>query len=719
MTQPIPASERHALLEYFFEHAHEGLLVVDNRIRIVDANPTFCRICGYDREELLGQNPNILSSGKQGKSFYQHMWQTIEAEGYWSGEVWNRKKDGSFYAEILTVQKVMPAGSDTPYYMGMISDITTMKEHQAELERLAHHDSLTGLPNRNLLADRFELAVAHSNRARTLLGVCFLDLDNFKPVNDRYGHQVGDQLLIDLAGRLRAALRDDDTVSRIGGDEFVLLLGDVYNREDCEQLLSRMISLINQPFEINGHQIRVSASIGYTLYPYDQGSLDTLIEHADSTLYRSKLGGKNTFTFYESAPETALPPSGDFEAQLQAALDNDELRLALQPKVEMRTGTITGFEALIRWQHPQRGLLHPPAFLPQINETPLELALGEWVIKNALDILNLWQHQNQSWHLSVNLSAYHLASKGFVDELRKRVREYPGLAPSGLQLEILESHALEDLSVIAGVVSQCREELGIETVLDDFGTGYSSLSHIRTLPVTAVKIDQVFVRNMLNDPDDCKIVEGVIALARSFDLEVIAEGVESDMHGEVLLAMGCDLAQGYTIARPVLADDISQWLQQYQPVSDWLHYRNAPRNTRLAQLQLFSHYLELSFHALEVRITADRYDEQPPWPATQRARTHCGLWLERADNLEIFEPRFISLLNGLYQQYHQQLSRTLTLYRCDDIAASRQQLKDTELAFQKLQLRVKSSLSQLYDNLQKYSNPVCTLAGESLYQSRS
>lgn len=337
--------------------------------------------------------------------------------------------------------------------------------------------------------------------------------------------------------------------------------------------------------------------------------------------------------------------------------------------------------------------------------------MGEWVIKNALDILNQWQQQNYQWHLSVNLSAYQLASKGFVNVLRSLVYKYPELDPSRLQLEILESHALEDLSVVASVVSQCRDELGIETVLDDFGTGYSSLSHIRTLPVTAVKIDQIFVRNMLNDPDDCKIVEGVIALARAFDLDVIAEGVESDMHGQVLMAMGCDNAQGFTIARPVLADEIAEWLQQYQPVSGWLSYRNAPRNTRLAQLQLFNHYLSLSFDSLQTRVIAARDDEQPDWPATQRARTHCGLWLERADNLEIFERRFIALLNGLYQQYHQQVSRTLTLYRCDEVAASRQQLKETEIAYQKLQQRVEGSLNQLYDNLQAYSNPVISISG--------
>lgn len=370
MSRPIPSSQRHALLESFFEYAHVGLLVVDNQNRIVDINATFCRICGYNREELLGQNPNMLSSGKQSKNFYRRMWKTIETEGYWSGEVWNRKKDGTFYAEILSVQKVVPPGSDTPYYLGMISDITAVKEHQAELERLAHHDSLTGLPNRNLLADRFELAVAHSNRGRSLLAVCFLDLDNFKPVNDRYGHQIGDQLLIDLSQRLHATLRDNDTISRIGGDEFVLLMGNVSNREDCEQLLSRVISLLNQPFEINGHQIRVSASIGYTLYPYDQGSLDTLIEHADNALARSKSDGKNTFTFYASQSRGVAPPSGDFETQLEIAIEHDQLKLALQPKVEMRTGKIVGFEALVRWNHGERGLLLPPAFLPQINETP-------------------------------------------------------------------------------------------------------------------------------------------------------------------------------------------------------------------------------------------------------------------------------------------------------------------------------------------------------------
>ncbi len=684
--------QRHSLLELLFDRVHEGIIITNADNIIVDVNDTLCEITGYSKDELIGQQPNLLSSGKQSKAFYSEMCQSLSENGFWRGEVWNRKKDGSFYAEILTIHRSIDPLSGELFHLGLVSDITMLKQHQAELERLAHYDALTALPNRNLLADRFEQAIAHSNRTQTLLAVCFLDLDNFKPVNDELGHNAGDELLIEVAQRIRTMLRQDDTVSRYGGDEFVMLLGEIKNRQDCEQLLHRLTDELSRPYQIENKTIRISASIGYTVYPFDQGSMQTLIEHADQTLYKAKLDGKKTFRMYETGNEAWRDEKNEQLYAIRRALTENEFQLFLQPKINMCSGEVIGFEALIRWQHPDNGLMFPQDFLPLINGTSLEIQLGEWVIRQALHYLQQWQAQSKPWHISINLSAYHLGSNGFLQRLNEIIAEFPTVDLQYFQFEILESHALDDLSLIVDVVRHCREEFNIKTVLDDFGTGYSSLSHIRTLPVSAVKIDQTFVRNMLADVDDCKIVEGVIALARSFDLEVIAEGVESVRHGQILLSMGCELAQGYVIAKPMPAAHIADWQQQFTLPEDWLSYRDSRQHIKWTQLNLFCLYLQLSLESVELRFEAE-LDDVNLCPIISIKQSHCGVWLDRTENLQLIDMESLQILKEKYRSFHHLLTMTLKLYQAGKKQSGLQNLHSLRSRYQDIYEYIQSIMS--------------------------
>ncbi len=347
-------SNRDFLLMELFNKAQEGMIITDDKARILVCNDAFCRISGFTEEELIGNNPSILSSGRQDKDFYKDMWLSIEENGSWVGEVWNRKKDGTFYAELLSVNKVNIPGSDTVHYLGMMSDITKMKEHHTSLEKLAHYDALTGLPNRHLLGDRFNQAVAKANRNHEMLAVCFLDLDDFKPVNDTYGHNIGDQLLVELADRIKSQLRQEDTISRYGGDEFVILLSEIHRRSDCDGILQKLLHTLSQPYDlVEGHKIIIGASIGYTLYPFDKGSLDSLIEHADQTLYQIKNAGKSAFLMYGDTEKVKEVSKNSFShVEVLSAINDQQLRLFFQPKIDMTSGEIIGFEALVRWQHP-------------------------------------------------------------------------------------------------------------------------------------------------------------------------------------------------------------------------------------------------------------------------------------------------------------------------------------------------------------------------------
>ncbi len=447
------------------------------------------------------------------------------------------------------------------------SELNTIKE---QLQHQALHDVLTNLPNRVLLADRLSQSMVQSQRHHNLLAVVFLDLDGFKHVNDTYGHDLGDELLIIASLRMKGALREGDSLARIGGDEFVAVLADLSTVEDCEPVLERLLLAASKPVKIGNVELKVSASIGVTLYPQDNVSADQLMRHADQAMYVAKESGKNRYHLFDTVQDDAVKVQRESLEAIRTALDNQEFELYYQPKVNMRTGTVIGTEALIRWQHPERGLLNPLEFLPVIENNPMMIELGEWVIDSALTQISQWQAMglNLPLNTSVNIAAVQLQQTNFVDRLITLLADHPDVAPRYLELEVLETSALEDVQHVSIIMNACIA-LGVNFALDDFGTGYSSLTHLRRLPANLIKIDQTFVRDMLIDTDDLTIIEGVIALAKSFKRDVIAEGVETIEHGTVLLQLGCELAQGYGIARPMPASDIPTWVSDWKPDVSW------------------------------------------------------------------------------------------------------------------------------------------------------
>jgi len=537
---------------------------------ILEVNETFSHTTGYSREEAVGKNPRILQSGRQTAKFYADMWQVLIREGSWSGEIWNRRKNGEVYAEMKTISSVRDERGITTHYVALGYDITPMKTHQDQLERIAHYDILTNLPNRSLFSDRLSQAMLQSKRKEQSLAVVFLDLDGFKAINDAYGHDAGDELLIVLSSRMKGALRENDTLSRIGGDEFVAVLADLDKVEDCEPILERLLLAASKPVIIGSLVLKVSASIGVTLFPQDNVDADQLMRHADQAMYVAKQSGKNRYHFFDTVQDDAIKVQRESLEAIRRALDEHQFLLFYQPKVNMKTGTVVGVEALIRWQHPERGLLNPIEFLPLIENNAMCIEIGEWVIDTALSQISEWQALGV--HLpvctSVNIAAVQLQQPNFIDRLTTLLGAHSDVDPRFIELEVLETSALVDVHHVSTIMNECIA-LGVNFALDDFGTGYSSLTYLRQLPASLIKIDQTFVRDMLIDVDDLAIVEGVIALAKSFKRNVIAEGVETVEHGTALLKLGCDLAQGYGIARPMPANDIPSWISHWKPDPSW------------------------------------------------------------------------------------------------------------------------------------------------------
>ena len=569
---------RQKLAASVFTHAREGITITDPSGNIIDVNDMFTQITGYSREEVLGKNPRILQSGRQGKAFYVALWHELTTQGHWSGEVWNRRKNGEVYAEILTISAVRDDAGTTLHYVALFSDVTAIKAHQSELERMAHFDTLTGLPNRLLLRDRLQQAIGQCLRRDQGLAVVFLDLDNIKAVNDTHGHEAGDAVLIAVSKTMQDVLREGDTLARIGGDEFVAILVDLDQSRDCISVIERLLvaaaTVVKLPASSNeggspsDHSVRVSASIGVTFYPQDDVDADVLLRHADQAMYLAKQAGKNRYHLFDIANDAAIQSRHEDLKRISEALTQGEFVLYYQPKVNMRTGTVIGAEALIRWQHPERGLLPPGVFLPTIEDHLLGVEVGEWVIASALTQMSAWQAQGLDLAVSVNIGAMQLQQPNFPERLQAILAAHPDAAPQRLQLEILETSALDDIESVMAVMHACLA-LGVTFALDDFGTGYSSLTYLKHLPTETLKIDQSFIRNMTNSADDLAIVEGVIGLAEVFQRQVIAEGVETQVLGDLLLSIHCDLAQGYGVARPMPALDIPAWALKWQMNAAW------------------------------------------------------------------------------------------------------------------------------------------------------
>lgn len=653
-----------------FGEAHEGILITNAQGTIIDVNPTFCDITGYNRAEIIGQNPKILQSGKHDAKFYQAMWSSLLENRHWQGEVWNRTKQGNLYAELLTISALRNDQGEITHYLGLFSDITQSKQQQQMLELMAHYDPLTHLPNRVLLADRLQQAIAHSKREGMLLAICFLDLDSFKPVNDQLGHETGDHLLIEVAERIRHCIREQDSVSRHGGDEFTLLLNDLHTVEEAEQAVARIHQAIIRPYSIQGQSVTIGVSSGITLYPLDDAPPDVLLRHADHAMYQAKLAGKNRYKVFDPNQDQQVINRHKQLHDIEAAFEDGQFQLYYQPKVDMRNGRVVGVEALIRWIHPERGLIPPIAFLPIIASTELEIRVGNWVMEQAWHQLSLWHQQGLLLGVSVNISAFHLVWSDFHQHLSSVLKQSPQTASHYLQLEILESTALEDLSAVNQVIKLCRDTLGVTTSLDDFGTGYSSLAHLRHLPVNTVKIDKSFVYDMLDDPDDYAIVDGIIGLSQAFGREVIAEGVESDDQGSVLLLLGCHLAQGYAIAKPMPAGQLAAWIQQFQPPADWLHYAESAMSD--SQILITIHRICLKHWLQRLSLCLDATpDQTPTGPMMEASRTHFGRWLKHSqlqDGTAPSEDRQPMAL--LYKQMLQQANQLMGQLRNAETASA-------------------------------------------------
>ncbi|MFT4609397.1 MAG: diguanylate cyclase (GGDEF)-like protein/PAS domain S-box-containing protein [Cellvibrionaceae bacterium] len=553
-----------------FSHAREGIMITDATSSIVDVNNTYTEITGYSREELIGQTPNMFKSDKQSPEFFEKMWQTVNTKGYWKGEIWNQRKNGEVFAELKTISAVHDEHGVTTHYVALGNDITLIKNHQQQLEHIAHYDLLTSLPNRTLLADRLSQAMLQCGRKVQSLAVVFLDLDHFKEINDTHGHDVGDELLIAISQRMKRVLREGDTLARFGGDEFVAVLVGLTKAEDYEPVLERFLLAASEPIIVGDDTLKISASIGVTLYPQDNADADQLVRHADQAMYVAKESGKNRYHLFDTAHDNAVKAQRESLTAIRRALDNRQFVLYYQPKVNMKTGTIIGVEALIRWQHPKRGLLNPIAFLPVIEDHEMMTEMGEWVIDTALTQISQWQGLalNLPLNISVNIAAIQLQESDFADKLATLLAAHPDVEPHHLELEVLETSAINNMQRVSEIMNACIK-LGVSFSLDDFGTGFSSLTQLRRLPANLIKIDQSFVRDMLIDTDDFAIVEGVVALTKSFKLDVIAEGVESIEHGTALLKLGCELAQGYGIARPMPAADIPLWVNYWKPDNAW------------------------------------------------------------------------------------------------------------------------------------------------------
>jgi diguanylate cyclase (GGDEF)-like protein/PAS domain S-box-containing protein len=548
------------------EHAIVSITDLNGNITYV--NDRFCAISGYDREELIGINHRLVKSDEHPDAVFIDMWETISSGQTWHGEIKNTNKFNKHYWVQATIVPTLNDEGKPFQYVGIRTEITERIQAEQNLKRMAHFDLLTELPNRALLSDRLSAAMMQSQRSNQSLAVAYLDLDGFKEINDTHGHYVGDELLITVSQRMKSSLGKNDTLARVGGDEFIAVIVNLDNRSDKKPALERLLKAASDPVLVDDSIMHISTSIGVTLYPQDGSDAEQLIRHADQAMYVAKQAGKNRYHVFDTVHNNEVKAQLEVLADIDRALEQSEFVLHYQPKVNMRTSKVTGVEALIRWQHPELGLLQPLSFLPALEGEAISLVMGEWVIDSALAQINQWQKMGINLPISVNISAFQLQQDNFSARLTELLANHPEVGQHSLELEILETSELSNISKVINTMTSCHA-LGVRFALDDFGTGYSSLTHLKRLPAYLIKIDQSFVRNMLEDTNDLAIIEGVIGLAKTFKREVIAEGVETIAHGSALLKLGCELAQGYGIARPMPADDVPQWINNWEADEIW------------------------------------------------------------------------------------------------------------------------------------------------------
>lgn len=563
--QALKRSQRNLhLAERVIESSLEGILITDPNGVIESVNPAFSRLTGYTREEAIGETPALLSSGRHDKTFYADMWHKIREEGHWQGEVWNRRKSGEVYPELLTITAIRDESQTLTHYAALFSDITKLKENEERIRSLAYYDPLTNLPNRRLFQDRLSVAISHAHRNQARLAVLFVDLDRFKRINDSLGHAVGDRLLQQVTARLQAAVREDDTVARMGGDEFVILLTEVESVDHVVHIARRIIEEATKPVLIDERELVVTCSLGISFYPDDGEDIGDLIQNADTAMYRAKDMGRNSYQLYSPEMNIHSLEHLALEVALRKALEQGELSVQFQPLFDARSEKILSAEALIRWQSPSLGWIPPSDFIPLAEECGLIAPIGKFVLQKVCEQLRRWHDEGrEDISVAVNVSAIQFHAKHFIEETREVIAAC-GVRPEQLCFELTESMLVEDAVENIRTMTALRE-MGIRLAVDDFGTGYSSLNYLRRFPIDKLKIDRAFIRDVDSNEQDAALVAAVINLGHSLGLKVVAEGVERREQLEMLRGHHCDLIQGFYFSTALVPEQLSA---RFLPVRD-------------------------------------------------------------------------------------------------------------------------------------------------------
>ncbi len=590
VSSQVALEESRAIALSVFQDAGEAIVVTDERGVVLEANEAMLQLSGYSREELIGRGRlPWRPADRLGSLTWARVQRTLLREGRWRGEAWWRHRDGREIPVVETISAVRDAQGQIIRYVAVAQDISAIKAQQQALEYQAFHDTLTGLPNRALLTDRLALAIAHAHRQQRKVVIAYLDLDGFKDINDNHGHPIGDAALREVAQRLQRVLREGDTLARVGGDEFVVVLADLEPGARWQPIVERLLSACSEPLVTLDARLQLSTSIGVTLYPDDGVDAEVLLRHADQALYRAKRDGKNRWVLFDPHEDRAAAAHAELLAEVRRALAAGNFELHLQPRVRLHDGAVQGAEALLRWRHPTDGLRLPGRFLPAIEHEDVMIELGDWVLHEALRILSQWRAAGMDdYTLSINVAARQLRDPGFGERLQAALQQYPEVLPQRLELEIVESSALDGIDTLERLLQRCRA-LGVGVAIDDFGTGYSSLAYLKRLPANVVKIDQSFVRDVFVDPSDLRIIEGIVALGHAFSLQVVGEGVETLEHGTLLLRLGADVAQGCGIARAMPVDTWTSWVRHWQAPQQWLHWAplaRSPWSRALAQVEI-------------------------------------------------------------------------------------------------------------------------------------